>query len=180
MLKPLLILIIGAAGTGKDTFVNMLRSQPKVNVMVSFTTREMREGEHQGVEHNFITIEEYIELKERGMIKDGQFLAYTFYGNNHYFTHVRQVLMNAINLYVIDEHGANEIHEKHADKYDIVTIVLTASESIRRARGVTYSRRKRDEHRDALAYEPDYTYSNEGDLEDMRAFADSIYKKYID
>lgn len=178
MEKPLLILIIGNSGTGKDTFVNILRDNPGVNVMVSFTTRPMRDCEHQGVEHNFITTEEYAELKERGALLPDRFLAYTNYGHHHYFTHVKQVLANAINLYVIDEHGANSLKEKFADKFEIVTIVLTASKEVLRARGVRWDRRKRDKEREPLAYEPDYTYDNIGDMESLRQFADDIYEKY--
>lgn len=49
-----LITIIGPSGAGKDTVANMLSAILGYDVICSYTTRPMREGEVDGKEHHFV------------------------------------------------------------------------------------------------------------------------------
>ena len=49
-----LITIIGPSGAGKDTVALMLSAILGYDVLCSYTTRPMREGEVDGKEHHFV------------------------------------------------------------------------------------------------------------------------------
>ena len=93
-----LITIIGPSGAGKDTVANMLSAILGYEVLCSYTTRPMREGEVDGKEHHFVN---------ECNVSKSEMLAYTRYGNYEYWTKKKQVAGAAI--YVIDEKGLMEL-----------------------------------------------------------------------
>ena len=66
--------IVGKACAGKDSIVKELSNRTNLSIATSFTTRPMREGEHQGVEYNFIDNDTFMKLKD-----DNQIVEYTSY-----------------------------------------------------------------------------------------------------
>ena len=56
--------IIGKSGTGKDTVLEeILKNQVvKINKLVPYTTRPMREGEINGKNYYFVSKETFIEI----------------------------------------------------------------------------------------------------------------------
>lgn len=64
---PLLVVVSGPSGVGKDAMLALVREQrPEVFWAITATTRAMRPGENHGVHHLFHTREEFLELLERG------------------------------------------------------------------------------------------------------------------
>ncbi len=64
---PLLIVVSGPSGVGKDAMLALVREQrPDVFWAITATTRAMRPGEAHGVHHLFLSREEFLELLERG------------------------------------------------------------------------------------------------------------------
>jgi guanylate kinase len=62
-INPLLIVISGPSGVGKDVVVKSLRSQaPQIHFVVTATTRTPRPGEIHGQDYIFVTVEEFIRL----------------------------------------------------------------------------------------------------------------------
>lgn len=57
-----LIVVSGPSGSGKTT----LMRQTMKNEVVSFTTRKPRQGEIDGVDYKFISLEKFEELKNKG------------------------------------------------------------------------------------------------------------------
>lgn len=58
-----LITLTGASASGKDSLLNkVLKSNKKIKPIISVTTRPKREGETDGVEYKFITLDELTEL----------------------------------------------------------------------------------------------------------------------
>lgn len=90
----LLLIISGPAGTGKTTLSNRLAKThaPKLNRVVTATTRLPREGEVGGVDYHFLGIEEF-EAK----ISEGAFLEDAVVHGNRYGVLKSEVLekMNA-------------------------------------------------------------------------------------
>lgn len=151
-----LITIIGPSGAGKDTAARILSELTGIPVLVSYTTRPMREGEQQGCEHYFV--------KECTCPKD-QMLAYTQYGGYEYWTEFSQVKDKAI--YVIDEDGLRELMKKAKD-FDVVGIYIEANRYVRRMRGVSLERMNRDLLRESLsANSYKYRLTNNGSMEDF-------------
>ncbi len=80
--RGIVIVISGPSGSGKGTVVKELRQLcPTMQVSVSATTRQPREGERDGVEYYFKTREEF-----EGLIERGEVLEYTQYNGNYYGT----------------------------------------------------------------------------------------------
>jgi guanylate kinase len=77
---PLLVVITGPSGVGKDTIVARLRElHPDCYVVVTATTRAPREGERHGVDYLFIDRAEYDRV-----LAAGEFLEHAeVYGNGY-------------------------------------------------------------------------------------------------
>lgn len=78
----LLIVVSGPSGSGKGTILNKLGvTNKKVLFSISATTRKSREGEVDGVNYFFKTVEEF-----KSMIEDGELVEWVEYCNNYYGT----------------------------------------------------------------------------------------------
>ena len=83
--KGTLIVLSGPSGVGKSTVIAELLSERKdIYFSVSFTTRQPRPGEVDGVNYNFVTRPEF----ER-MIRDNELLEYAEYVGNYYGTSLK-------------------------------------------------------------------------------------------
>lgn len=107
------IFVVSApAGTGKTTLVQMLiREFPSVVLNISYTTRQPRKGEVEGVDYHFV--EESVFLQK---MHDGDFLEYvklydTYYGTSREW--INQKLREGKHVVlVIDTQGALQIKKK--------------------------------------------------------------------
>lgn len=82
-----LLVLSGPSGSGKDTLMKeILLKDKNMHLSVSATTREMRTGEHDGVDYYFLTKEEFEKR-----IKNNEFLEYTCYCGNYYGTLKQEV-----------------------------------------------------------------------------------------
>lgn len=162
-----LITIIGPSGAGKDTAARILSEITHIPVLVSYTTRPMREGEVNGREHHFV--KECITGKT-------EMLAYTEYGGYEYWTELSQIQGSAI--YVIDEEGLRDLRDRFP-QIPIVSIYVSASKYVRMQRGVTFERIKRDDLREQFPLDYyDYRIWNNKSLDFLRhalqAVADTL------
>lgn len=57
-----LIAIIGQAGSGKDSIYRRIVHQYKYHPVIGYTTRPIREGEVDGRDYHFVSVEEFDEL----------------------------------------------------------------------------------------------------------------------
>lgn len=103
--KGLIFVISAPAGTGKTTLVKeLLKEFSCVKTTVSFTTRLPRNGEVNGVDYNFISVQEF-----KKKIENGEFLEYVelygdFYGTSKNNIETLQNQGNHVIL-VIDTQG---------------------------------------------------------------------------
>jgi guanylate kinase len=64
---PLLIVLSGPSGAGKDSVCDLLlRWQPLMHRIVTVTTRNVRPGEVEGVDYHFISTPEFEKILETG------------------------------------------------------------------------------------------------------------------
>ena len=82
-----LFCIMGKSASGKDTIFHRLVEDEKLNLhmVVSYTTRPMRENETEGVEYHFVGIEELEEYKKAGKVIECRDY-HTVHGIWSYFT----------------------------------------------------------------------------------------------
>jgi guanylate kinase len=74
--------ITGPSGVGKGTLISQLmRRVPTLELSISATTREPREGEEDGREYHFLTTEEFDRR-----VEEKDFLEFATYSGNRYGT----------------------------------------------------------------------------------------------
>ncbi|WP_010321517.1 guanylate kinase [Marinobacterium stanieri] len=104
-----LYILSAPSGAGKTSLVKaLLKQDSQVVVSVSHTTRDMRPGEQDGVDYNFVTMDAFNEL-----IEQGQFLEYAEVFGNKYGTSqqwVREQLVAGRDVILeIDWQGAEQV-----------------------------------------------------------------------
>lgn len=142
--KGQLIVLSGPSGVGKSTVIAELMAQRTLHFSVSYTTRQPRVGEQDGVNYNFVSRQEF----ER-MIADNELLEYAEYVDNYYGTSlkvirekldsgvdvlldievkgaakVRKVCPEAIFIFMIPpsfEELSRRLHARNTDKEDVIT-----------------------------------------------------------
>ncbi len=118
-MKPqgLLLVLSGPSGAGKGTICQMLREKlPDLAYSVSVTTRQARNGEVDGVNYFFKSVE---EVKQ--MIAEGELLEYAEVYGNYYGT-PRSYVMELLNqgkdvILEIDIQGAIQIKNASLTEY---------------------------------------------------------------
>ena len=108
MKKGKFIIISGPSGVGKGTIYNVLLKELNAWYSVSMTTRDIRDGEVDGVNYYFISKDEF-----RKRIDEGKLLEYNIYNDNYYGTpkdKVLEKLEEGIDVFLeIDVNGARNI-----------------------------------------------------------------------
>ena len=108
MQKGKFIVVSGPSGVGKGTICDRLVKELNAEYSVSYTTREPRVGEVNGVNYNFISMDDF-----KKKIELGDFLEYNLYNGNYYGTSKSFVLSRmekGINVFSeIDVNGARNV-----------------------------------------------------------------------
>ena len=79
---PLLIVLSGLSGVGKDAVLAELRKDgPPLEIIVTMTTRAMRPGERDGVPYHFISKERFLQLRDAGEFLEWAEVYGNYYGN---------------------------------------------------------------------------------------------------
>ena len=96
----------------------ILKIVPKIGYSVSFTTREMRDGEENGRDYFFVSRAEFKKL-----IEAGEFLEYAEVHGNFYGTSIKQITTELESghdiILEIDVQGAESVLEKISDAVSI-------------------------------------------------------------
>jgi guanylate kinase len=104
-----LFVIAAPSGAGKTSLVKaLLQRQPELHVSISYTTRKMRPTEEDGREYHFISVTDFQQLVDQGLL-----LEYAQVFDNHYGTGRRPVeteLARGNNVVLeIDWQGAQQV-----------------------------------------------------------------------
>ena len=113
--KGLLVVISGPSGVGKGTVVKELLSRrDDLRLSVSATTREIREGEKDGVNYHYMTEKEFFDIKA-----EGGFIEFAEYCQNYYGTLKKEVynlIDQGINVILeIEVKGAVNVRREHPE-----------------------------------------------------------------
>lgn len=82
-----MIVVLGESGSGKTSLVNAFcKKHPEYKRVVTFTTRPMREGEADGVDYNFISVDQFGK-----MVEENKFVEYDMYRGWYYGTSLDRV-----------------------------------------------------------------------------------------
>ena len=81
--SPMLVIISGPSGVGKDTIIEALQRRghlPAYHYVVTCTTRAPRGNEIDGVSYNFVTVPEFLALRDAGELLEANEVHGNWYG----------------------------------------------------------------------------------------------------
>lgn len=120
----MLVILSGVSGAGKDTIKKeLIKRMNSVISLPSFTSREPRPGEQEGVQYHFITKEEF---KEK--IAKGEFYEYDLHHENYYGTSKKlmneKIQSGKIIVKDIEVNGTENLIKLLSNETRLVTIFL--------------------------------------------------------
>ena len=123
-------MISAPSGAGKSTLCKgLMGANPNIRFSVSFTTRQPRPGEVNGVHYNFVAEPEFQKMADAG-----EFVEWARVHNNYYGTSgkaIEQMLSSGADcLLDIDTQGAAQIRQKFSDAV-LVFILPPSMEALR-------------------------------------------------
>jgi guanylate kinase len=133
--RGLLFIVSAPSGTGKTTLVERLVQEvPNLHMSRSYTSRNARPGEQDGVDYNFISRDRFA-----AMVRDGAFLEWAdvfghCYGTAAADTEAMLVRGNDVVL-VIDVQGARQVRSRGIETIGIFVLPPSAAILEQRLRG---------------------------------------------
>ena len=119
------IALYGASGAGKDTILNWIVSHyPKINPIISCTTRPPREGEVNGKDYYFID-----EQTFSNQIMKGEMLEATDFRGWFYGTQESALTDQTVNIGVFNPAGLSALQQN--PEINLITVYVTAKDKTR-------------------------------------------------
>ncbi len=168
-MKPTIIAIVGASGSGKTYLSKLLQAEYGVFLIVSHTTRPKRMGEKQGVDHYYI--------KNSHRFNRSKMLSRTLFAGHEYFALEDQVPPQGACCYVVEESGLRFLKDKKSDRFNIVSIRIECEACTLIERGIDADRILRDVNRTPLPTSYyDHIIHNDGTQEEFDQSIRETYK----
>jgi guanylate kinase len=173
-----MLILTGPSASGKTEIAKILVNKNKLKKLVTYTTRPPRLGEVDGIDYHFVSVSDFMTLKD-----NDEFIETTYYNNNYYGS--RKSDVSPEKVVILDPSGVNKFKECLKDK--VVIVFLNTPEKLRVERmtqrgdstDLIEKRIKNDRNtftKDAYNH-VDYTYKNE--IINLESLAEEIYNTYI-
>lgn len=170
-----MIVLTGESASGKSSIEKYLVDVYEYNKIVSYTTRQPREGEVDGVDYHFITVEQFKSLKEQG------FFAETAAYNDWNYGVAKEDCTDD-KVAALTPHGLRQISKIrdinvvsfyiNVSRRDRLIKILQRGDNIEEA----YRRSLSDVGQfDGIEDEVDYVIDNDGYKYSIKEMADKIY-----
>ena len=136
MVKQLnkVIILTGHSGAGKDAVSAALRKASDIGTIVPHSTRDMREGEVEGDPYYFISVGDFLDMRETG-----KFIEYASYvtqfdgkSSTAYYGTAEKSIPDETSVITIGVNAAKVLKERLGDRG--ILIYLHVSDSIREDR----------------------------------------------
>ena len=130
-----LFIVTAPSGAGKTTLVRgLLQRDARVQLSISYTTRDPRPGEQDGREYNFVDVPTFRSLRDRG-----EFLEWAEVHGNYYATSrvwlKAQIEAGRDTLLEIDWQGAQQVRKHFPDAVGVFILPPSMDELEARLRG---------------------------------------------
>lgn len=172
-----MLILTGPSACGKTEIAKLLIAKYNMKKMVTYTTRLMRVGEVDGVDYHFVSLEEFIKMKE-----NNEFVETTYYNNNYYGSRKKDISFDKV--VILDPYGVNIFSKVIGE--EIITIFLNTPEDVRIQRMINRGDddqiiQKRIPNDRELFKEENYAkidFVVQNHNIDLQILADSVYKIY--
>ncbi|MCR5348161.1 MAG: AAA family ATPase [Bacilli bacterium] len=172
-----MVLLVGASASGKTEIAKYLFSRYGMVKAITHTTRPMRKGERKDVDYHFVTVEEFLRLKEANALVES-----TEYNGNYYGCSKAEC--GDDKCIILDPSGIHSflsLGDSH-----IVTFFLRTKESTRlermRKRGDEEESIRKRLRGDRVTFDPKnlppVDYVLDCDEDDVATIGDEIYRLY--
>jgi guanylate kinase len=129
-----LFVIVAPSGAGKTSLVRgLLQNETDVRLSVSFTTRQPRPGERDGIDYRFIGVEEFERLRSEGEFLEWARVHDNLYGTSRAWIEAQMAKGQDIIL-EIDCQGAEQVKRLYPDAVGIFIAPPSIEELARRLR----------------------------------------------
>ncbi|MFW6047168.1 MAG: guanylate kinase [Candidatus Woesearchaeota archaeon] len=119
--------VLGPSGSGKSTLVNHMKEKYSIPEAISYTTRDMREGEAEGFPYYFVDEKEF---------KSKDFVEYVEYNGNFYGLtedEIKDSIKNNRKTFVIvDKYGVQQLKELVGGHLEVIYIYSKPIECFQR------------------------------------------------
>jgi guanylate kinase len=132
--SPLLIVISGPSGVGKDTVIDRMKDRRLAfHFVITATTRARREGEQHGVDYFFLSPEEFAR-----MIEEDELLEYAYVYNDYKGIpkdQVREAFASGLDVVMrVDVQGAATVRKLYPEALLIFLTTRDEAELVQRLR----------------------------------------------
>lgn len=173
-----MIILIGPSASGKTSIAKELIKNYKFKKFVTNTTRAMRQGEVDGEDYHFISIDEFNKKKD-----NNELIEYVNYNNNYYGTSIEEVSDDKV--LIVDINGANKFYERL--KNEVVIFYISCKKNIIEERmkkrgdddNTIKSRLELDEKYFNIDLLTHYDYIISNDSADIDTVTKDVYTKYM-
>jgi len=179
--------LMGKSSSGKDTIYNEIlrRKDDRLNKIVLYTTRPIRDGETDGVSYHFVTKEDFLKQKKEQKVIE--YRSYeTMYGEWIYFTaDDGQFHLEEKDYLIIETLESYLSLYKYFGKDKVVPIYIEVDDGIRLQRALNRERAQDEPKytemcRRFLADEQDFSEKKLKDAKVCRRFFNEDIKKTCD
>ena len=116
----MIIVLLGASGSGKSTIENILSKEFGYKKIVSYTTRPQRIGETNGKDYNFIDNETFQEALGRGL-----FAEYDEYSQERFYGTLKSDYVKGNKVVVLTPNGFRQL--KKTFGLDVYSVLVDAN-----------------------------------------------------
>lgn len=117
----MIVVLLGASGSGKSTIENELSIHYEFNKIISYTTRQPRIGEENGKDYWFINNETFDEI-----LKDDLFAEYDKYSQNRLYGTLKTDYIDGDKVVVLTPNGLRQL-KKNCPNEDIFSVLVESN-----------------------------------------------------
>lgn len=119
MQEGVLVVVSGSSGVGKGTILKKLvRDNDNIKFAISATTRKPREGEVDGVDYFFKTVDEFKEMIDKGELVEWVNYCGNFYGKSKKY--IEEMSKKGYDLIIeVEVEGAKNIKKVYPDSVSV-------------------------------------------------------------
>ena len=129
-----LFVVTAPSGAGKTSLIDaVMRKDPTLKISVSYTTRDPRPGEKDGVDYHFVDKKTFLAMRERGEFIESAEVHGNYYGTG------KRVILDAVKrgddlILEIDWQGARQVRRAFPECIGIFILPPSVEELERRLR----------------------------------------------